>query len=204
MVIYRCKIWLGGFLINNRENNYVYIIVNIRDKIRLKMIIDYRNLNILDAEKIRRWRNNQIKILRQNEIIKRDEQIKYFKKNILSNNAKLDLFAIDLDKKLIGYGGLVNISKKFKTAEISFLVDDSINHNSKFYKKIFLDFLNFIKKYSFRIKKLRRLHTETFSFRKKHIKILESTGFKLEGIMKMHIVKNNRIYDSLIHGFLKN
>ena len=44
------------------------------------MIINYRSLNIRDAEKIRRWRNNQIKILRQNEIIKKDEQIKYFKK----------------------------------------------------------------------------------------------------------------------------
>ena len=88
------------------------------------MIINYRSLNIRDAEKIRRWRNNQIKILRQNEIIKKDEQIKYFKKNIIINYNKLDLFAIDINEKLIGYGGLVNVSKKFKTAELSFLVDD--------------------------------------------------------------------------------
>ena len=168
------------------------------------MIINYRSLNILDAEKIRRWRNNQIKILRQNEIIKKDEQIKYFKKNIIINNNKLDLFAIDINEKLIGYGGLVNVSKKFKTAELSFLVDDNINHNSKFYETIFLNFLNFVKNYSFRVKNLRRLYTETYSFRKKHIKILESEGFKLEGIMKMHVVKSNKIYDSLIHGFLKN
>ena len=168
------------------------------------MIINYRSLNIRDAEKIRRWRNNQIKILRQNEIIKKDEQIKYFKKNIIINNNKLDLFAIDINEKLIGYGGLVNVSKKFKTAELSFLVDDNINHNSKLYETIFLNFLNFVKNYSFRIKNLRRLYTETYSFRKKHIKILESEGFKLEGIMKMHVVKNKKIYDSLIHGFLNN
>ena len=130
------------------------------------MIINYRSLNIRDAEKIRRWRNNQIKILRQNEIIKKDEQIKYFKKNIIINNNKLDLFAIDINEKLIGYGGLVNVSKKFKTAELSFLVDDNINHNSKLYETIFLNFLNFVKNYSFRIKNLRRLYTETYSFRK--------------------------------------
>ena len=168
------------------------------------MIINYRSLNIRDAEKIRRWRNNQIKILRQNEIIKKNEKIKYFKKNIIINNNKLDLFAIDINEKLIGYGGLVNVSKKFKTAELSFLVDDNINHNSKLYETIFLNFLNFVKNYSFRIKNLRRLYTETYSFRKKHIKILESEGFKLEGIMKMHVVKNKKIYDSLIHGFLNN
>jgi RimJ/RimL family protein N-acetyltransferase len=52
------------------------------------------------------------------------------------------------------------------------------------------------------VKKLRRLYTETFSFRKKHINILENFGFKLEGVMKMHIIKNKKIYDSLIHGML--
>lgn len=117
------------------------------------MYIYYRDLRIDDAEKIRKWRNNQIKILRQNEIIKKDDQIKYFKKNILIQNPNLDLFAINLNKKLIGYGGLVNISTYFKTAEVSFLVNDKINHNSKFYEKIFNNFLIFIKEYSFKKKK---------------------------------------------------
>ena len=167
------------------------------------MLINYRNLKIIDAEKIRQWRNKQTKILRQNGKIKKKEQIKYFKQNILSKNPKLDLFAIDMNKNLIGYGGLVNISKPYKTAEISFLVNDRINHNSNLYQKIFGDFLTYIKKYSFNKKKLNRLHTETFSFRKKHIRILEKSGFKLEGIMKMHVVKNRKTYNSLIHGILK-
>ena len=63
------------------------------------MLLNYRNLKINDAEKIRIWRNNQIKILRQNKKIKKNEQIKYFKKNILTKNLKLDLFAIELNKK---------------------------------------------------------------------------------------------------------
>ena len=168
------------------------------------MSISYRDLKIIDAEKIRIWRNNQIKILRQNKKIKKKDQVNYFKKYILLKNTKLSLFAIDFNQRLIGYGGLVNISTHFKTAEVSFLVNNKIKHNSKLYQKIFSSFLNFIKKYSFSDKKLRRLYTETFSFRKKHIKILENSGFKLEGIMRMHVIKNNKVYDSHMHGILKN
>ena len=168
------------------------------------MSISYRDLKIIDAEKIRIWRNNQIKILRQNDKIKKKDQVNYFKKYILLKNSKLNLFAIEFNKKLIGYGGLVNISAHFKTAEVSFLLNNKIKHNSKLYQKIFSDFLIFIKKYSFSDKKFRRLYAETFSFRKKHIKILENSGFKLEGIMRMHVVKNKKVYDSLMHGILKN
>jgi RimJ/RimL family protein N-acetyltransferase len=166
------------------------------------MRIKYRKLKLDDSEKIRIWRNKQLSILRQNQIINKDQQFTYFKKEILSRNDKIKLFAIDLDKNLIAYGGLVNISKDFGTAEISFIADKKISHNSKFYEILFGNFLDFIKKYSFKKKNLRRLFTETYSFRKKHIKILEKYGFKLEGVMKKHVLKNNRIYDSLIHGKL--
>ena len=98
------------------------------------MSINYRNLKMVDAEKIRIWRNNQIKILRQNEKIKKKDQINYFNKYILSKNSKLNLYAIEFNKKLIGYGGLVNISMHFKTAEVSFLVNNIIKHNSKLYQ----------------------------------------------------------------------
>ena len=67
MVICQCKIWLDGLLISN------YKLIN-------KMLLNYRKLIINDAEKIRIWRNNQIKILRQNKKIKKKDQIKYFKK----------------------------------------------------------------------------------------------------------------------------
>ena len=189
MVICQCKIWLDGLLISN------YKLIN-------KMLLNYRKLIINDAEKIRIWRNNQIKILRQNKKIKKKDQIKYFKKNILSKNSKLDLFGIELNNKLIGYGGLVNISKSFKTAEVSLLIDSKLSHNSKLYENIFVHFLDYMKKYSFRDKKLRRLYTETFSFRKKHIKILEKCGFKLEGTLRNHVIKNKKLYNSLMHGIL--
>ena len=75
-----------------------------------------------------------------------------------------------MKKKLIGYGGLTNISKIYKTAEISFLLDNTINHNSNIYEKFFTNFLEFIKILSFKQRKIRRLYTETYSFRKNILK----------------------------------
>jgi len=166
------------------------------------MLINYRELKIVDAEKIRKWRNNQIKILRQNEKIKKKDQVKYFKKHILLKNPKLDLFAIDLDEKLVGYAGLVNISNHFKTAEVSFLINDKIKHNADIYQKIFAHFLFFIKEYSFKKKKLANKKNIKILSLKKHIKILENFGFELEGRMKKHVIKNKKTYDSLMHGIL--
>ena len=105
------------------------------------MLINYRQLKLSDAGKIRIWRNKQIKILRQNKIIKKQDQIKYFKDFILSKKSKIKLFAIEFNQNLIGYGGIVNISYYFKTAEVSFLIDDKINHNSLSYEKFFSNFL---------------------------------------------------------------
>jgi len=167
------------------------------------MIIQYKKLNLENAEKIRKWRNNQINILRQNKIITKSEQINYFKNFILKKNPKSKLFGINCDQEFIGYGGLVNISKVFKTAEISFILNNVIKHNSIYYEKILSDFLSFIKIYAFKKKKLRKLYTETYSFRKKHIKVLENNKLKLEGVLKKHIIKNNKVYDSLFHGILR-
>lgn len=167
------------------------------------MIIKYKKLKLKDAEQIRKWRNNQIKILRQNKIITKNQQIDYFKKKILKTNPETDLYGIYFEKKIVGYGGLVNITKDYKAAEVSFIMNNKISHNSKFYENVFINFLNYIKRYSFKKKKLRRLYTETYSFRKKHIKILQKCGFELEGIMKKHVIKKDKVYDSFIHGILK-
>jgi RimJ/RimL family protein N-acetyltransferase len=192
------------FILIVKKIPYQKLNINYKMNQNRQMLINYRELKIVDAEKIRKWRNNQIKILRQNEKIKKKDQVKYFKEYILLKSSKLDLFAIDLNQKLVGYAGLVNISNYYNTAEVSFLINDKFRHNTELYKKIFTHFLFFIKEYSFKKKKLRRLYTETFSFRKKHIRLLENSGFKLEGTMKKHVIKNKKTYDSLIHGILKN
>jgi len=100
---------------------------------------------------------------------------------------------------LIGYGGLVNISWLNKRAEVSFLLNTSIVKNKKKYEIHFKNFFSFISKTSFLKLKLEKIYTETFIFRKKHIKLLEINGFKKEGFLKNHYYKNKKKINSILH-----
>ena len=98
-----------------------------------------------DIESIRKWRNNQIDVLRQKEKISKKEQIQYYKSFIIKNFKKKNpdsiLFSYMLNEKCIGYGGLTNIDWDLKRAELSFLVDDHRYFDSKIYAKDFFAFL---------------------------------------------------------------
>ena len=103
---------------------------------------------------------------------------------------------------MIGYGGIVNISWSNQRGEISFLLDDEINENSKLYQIYFEKFLTLIKLIAFNEIKIKKIYTETYSFRKKHIKILLCFGFKKEGYLISHYYNSNKFYNSYIHGLI--
>lgn len=161
-----------------------------------------------DVESIRLWRNAQIDILRQNKPITSDEQQSYFEKVIWplfkEKHPKQLLFSFLFDGICIGYGGLTNIDWEMRRAEISFLVNPeriTVTDPSQ-YRSDFTHFLKLICQLAFNTLHLHRLYTETFAFRKSHIAILESCGFKHEGILREHIYKKNSWFDSIMHGLL--
>ena len=85
---------------------------------------------------------------------------------------------------------------------MSFLVDTKIRMNKKKYKIYFNDFISLIKKEFFKKYKLNKLFSETFSFRKDHIKILEKNNFQKEGFLRQNIYKK-KYFNSYIHSVLK-
>lgn len=188
MLVYKSKIIKNFFLNNKRNKTYTWILKD-------------------DIEPIRIWRNQQINILRQNKIINSKEQKKYFanfyKKNCLDHKPSNILFSIKEKNKLIGYGGLSNISWLNKRAEISFLLKSSIAKNKKLNEKYFLDFLKFVCKLSFICLKFNKVFTDTFVTRANHIKLIEKAGFKKEGIFKHHYIKNKKKISSFVHAKFK-
>ena len=154
---------------------------------------NYSWLLAKDFELLRMWRNQQKNILRQvNNINKKDQKeyfIDFYKNNCLSKSPSNIIFGINNEKKLIGYGGLVNISWKNKRAEVSFLLNTTVAKNKKKYEFYFKNFFSFISKISFTKLKLNKIYTETFIFRKNHIKLLGRVGFKKEGFLKNHYYK---------------
>ena len=160
-----------------------------------------------DMESIRLWRNSQMDVLRQKKELSFNDQKQYFKNkvNILfeEEHPSQLLFSFLKDSKLIGYGGLVNISWLDKRAEMSFLVNNIRAANNIKYSEDFSSFIELVKGLCFKEMKFNRLYTETYAFRKFHISLLENKGLIEEGRLRHNIYENNKYYDSILHSILK-
>lgn len=169
------------------------------DKLVIKTIDDSH------IQKIRIWRNQQIDILRQNQIITEECQVQYFNTQIFplfeSSTPVQVLFNCYYEDKFIGYGGIVHISYENKIGEISFLLDPQIPTN-QFYECVFILFLELMDKIAFHELGLNKLFTETFSTRMIHVHILENAGYLREGIRRSHVILNGRVADIYLHGKL--
>ncbi len=162
----------------------------------------------VDMELIRKWRNEQIYVLRQKNLLTKKEQKNYYEKYIEPSFEQLQptqiLLSYLLDNKIIGYGGFVHIDWLSKKSEISFLLNGDRSKDKNIYKKEFSMFLSLIKQVAFMEISFNKLYAETYDIRPLHIKILEDNGFKLEGRLKDHVIVNNKYVDLLIHEILKS
>lgn len=179
----------------NTESNQIFEI----DNLILKPIS--KN----DIEQIRIWRNDQISFLRQSNTISVNEQINYFNDiiypNFFLNKPKMILFSFfdKNSKNLLGYGGFVHIDWKNKTSEVSFLCNTNFMNNPKIYKSCFLNFMKIIIEIAREELKFKCLYSETFEFRKNHIKNLEFLGYTQFGIKKNAKLKDGFSYSSMLH-----
>lgn len=159
-----------------------------------------------DIESIRRWRNAQLKVLRQSAPITRMEQADYYRKHIWpempSSKPKNILLAYLENGILIGYGGLVHVSWENRRAEVSFLLKTDLAGTPAECSRYFPSFLRLMKMLAFEDLRLNRLCTETYAIRHRHIAALEKARFHREGVLKQHVWIGDRPVDSIIHGSL--
>jgi len=101
--------------------------------------------------------------------------------------------------KLIGMINLVNISKKNKNAETGFWLAEKYQH-----KGLAEEALNLILDFGFKKLKLKRIEAWVLHKNKSTQKLLEKTGFKLEGRLRKKIFFKNQWFDKLIYGILKD
>ena len=155
------------------------------------MCYHIRNINYEDILKIKKIRNEQMDVLRQTKLLTDQDQNKWFNDIILpsyKSPTKTLNFTILYNNEFIGYGGLVNID----------YINKKLYHNDLSY------FLKFIFKYSFEKLNLHKLWTETYEFRKFHMSILEKEGFKREGLLKDTINRDDKYFNSILHGLILN
>lgn len=164
-----------------------------------------RAIHIGDAEVVRMWRNEQLDVLRQPELLSEAEQISYFENIVrpqleIEQPAQVLVAYLDGDE-LIGYGGIVHISWPDLRGEVSFLMSAQ-RAGSDSYEDDFRIFLELLLETAREGLGLHRVFTETYEIRDRHLAVLESVGFTLEGRMRDHVRIQGQYVDALIHGFL--
>ena len=179
-----------NFLPDNKYHLNEYCLVPLREE---------------DIELIRKWRNEQIDILRQNKEISVSEQNQYYKisikKSFHVNKPQIILFSFLSLNKCIGYGGFVHIDWKKYSAELSFILDTKRIKNIKKYEKEFSIFLKLILKLNQEQIKFKKIFTETYDIRQKHVKILEKMNFKYKKRNRDFKKIDGEWVDSLIHTY---
>ncbi|QMU28980.1 GNAT family N-acetyltransferase [Adhaeribacter radiodurans] len=156
---------------------------------------------------IKEWRNSQLAVLRQKAPLTNTDQENYYRQAVLpiftQSQPKIILFSFLKNNTCIGYGGLTNIDWESRRFEMSFLVDPVIYQNQEQYQVSFSAFITLMKQVAFEDLNFNRIFTETYDIRPYHIAILEQNGFQFEGRMRQHVVIDQQLVDSLLHGFLK-
>ena len=154
-------------------------------------------------EKIRKWRNKQINILRQKNQLSTEDQKIYFqdkiKKEINKKQPKQIILLFCYKKVILGYGGITNISWLAKRGELSFLLDNKYANKKIDSEYYFPIFLKLIKELAFNVLKLNIIWSETYSIRPNYIRQLELNSFVNVGIIKNNREINNQIYDTYYH-----
>jgi len=157
-----------------------------------------------DIQKIRKWRNEQINVLRQKTPLTKEDQTKYYdsiiRKSFYSNEPNVILFSFLHNQICIGYGGLVHMDWDSKVGEVSFVNDTDRTKSKMTHKKDFSIFLKLIFKIAFDDMQLNKLVTETYDIRPAHLKILEDSGFKrTKRINSSKNIIDGKSIDSIFH-----
>ena len=88
------------------------------------MNVELRKIEKEDLEQLRLWRmqENVTKYMLTDPIISSEDQLKWFKK--ISNDDMRADYVILVDNEVVGYYGITNIDKKYKSCEVGFYIGD--------------------------------------------------------------------------------
>lgn len=157
-----------------------------------------------DRYDIMRWRNEQIYHLRQSKPLTEADQDRYFNEVVSTlfdqEQPKQILFSFLEDEQCIGYGGLVHINWVDRNAELSFIMDTSLESSS--FNEIWKAYLSLIELVAFQELGLHKIYTYAFDLRPHLYKAIEKASFKQEARLVEHIFFDDKYIDVLIHSKL--
>ena len=159
-----------------------------------------------DRYPIMRWRNEQMYHLRQSKPLSEEDQDKYFTSviSLLFDQQEPNqiLFSYLEGEKCIGYGGLVHINWNDRNAEISFIMDTSLELDSFEYH--WGIYLKLIEKAAFEVLSLHKIYTYAYDLRPKLYTALEFAGYTKEASLYQHGFFESHFLDVIIYSKIQN
>lgn len=154
-----------------------------------------------DRYDIMKWRNEQMYHLRQAQPLNEAAQDNYFKE-VVSKLFEQEkpaqiLFSYLQDDVCIGYGGLVHINWIDKNAELSFIMNASLEEN--YFEFHWANYIALIEKVAFEELKLHKIYVYAFNLRPHLYIALENNGFNKDAQLKEHCFYNGKFIDVIIH-----
>ena len=171
-----------------------------------KNIFIYKDYKIVpiryeDRLAIMKWRNEQMYHLRQDKPLTEKSQENYFNGTLArifdQEKPNQILFSYLKNDKCIGYGGLVHINWTERTAEVSFIMETSLERNE--FDLHWTTYLYLLKKIAFDELKLKSLHTYAYDLRPFLYPTLEKNNFKLKEHLICEIEIDGKKTDVFIH-----
>lgn len=158
-----------------------------------------------DRLDIMKWRNEQIYHLRQEKPLTEEDQNWYFE-NVVSklfDAEKPDqiLFSFLENETCIGYGGLVHINWTDKNAEISFIMNTSLEQDH--FHENWSSYLELIETVAFNELRLHKLYVYAFDLRPHLYDVLIDNAYFLDARLKEHCNFNGKFIDVIIHSKIK-
>lgn len=187
-----------------------YLILN-------KQIFTVGNYSIVpvrlsDRHNIMKWRNEQIYHLRQTKLLTEADQDIYFNTVVanLFSQAQPDqlLFSYLEGETCIGYGGLVHINWTDQHAEVSFIMNTSLEED--YFEFHWMNWLHLIEQVAFHELGLHKIFTYAYDLRPRLYTALEKASFTRESTLRQHAQFNGQFIDVVIHSkihkalFLRN
>ncbi len=154
-----------------------------------------------DRLDILKWRNEQIYHLRQNKPLTVEDQDNYFNsvvQKIFDQEQPNQLLFSFLENDIcIGYGGLVHINWIDKNAEISFIMNTTLEKNN--FHRYWIKYLKVIERVAFEDLKIHKIFTYAFDLRPHLYIALHEANFVEEARLKEHCVFDGKYMDVVIH-----
>lgn len=154
-----------------------------------------------DRYDIMKWRNEQIYHLRQNKTLTKEGQDNYFE-TVVSNLFDQEkpsqiLFSFLKEDKCIGYGGLVHINWIDQNAEISFIMDTTLEkEHFAFYWQTYLELIEMV---AFEELGMHKIYVYAFDVRPHLYAALQSSGYFKDAVLKDHCSFQGKYIDVVIH-----